>query len=72
MVFRFWPVEGKQLHPSEKLAATRRTIAGEQIESSKTALQTGLAVGTVRRAINILVKERLVQSLPGRGSFVKR
>jgi GntR family transcriptional regulator len=34
--------------------------------------QTGLAVGTVRRAINILVKEELAQTVPGRGTFVKR
>jgi GntR family transcriptional regulator len=34
--------------------------------------QTGLAVGTVRRAIDILVKEGLVQTVPGRGTFVTR
>jgi DNA-binding GntR family transcriptional regulator len=27
-------------------------------------------VGTVRRAINILVKEGLVETVPGRGTFV--
>jgi GntR family transcriptional regulator len=32
----------------------------------------GLAVGTVRRAIDILVKEGLVQTVPGRGTFVRR
>jgi hypothetical protein len=31
-----------------------------------------LAVGTVRRGIDILVKEGLVQTVPGRGIFVKR
>jgi hypothetical protein len=34
--------------------------------------QTGLAVGTVRRAIDILAKEGLVQTVPGRGTFVTR
>ena len=32
--------------------------------------QTGLAVGTVRRAIDILARERLVRTVPGRGTFV--
>jgi DNA-binding GntR family transcriptional regulator len=32
--------------------------------------ETELAVGTVRRAINILVKEGLVETVPGRGTFV--
>lgn len=49
----------------------------EQIESGKISGQlpsitdltaeTGLAVGTVRRAINILVKEGLVQTVPAGG-----
>jgi DNA-binding GntR family transcriptional regulator len=34
--------------------------------------QTGLAVGTVRRAIDILAQEHLVQTVPGRGTFVTR
>jgi hypothetical protein len=33
--------------------------------------ETGLAVGTVRRTINILVKEGLAQTVPGRGTFVR-
>jgi GntR family transcriptional regulator len=32
--------------------------------------QTGLAVGTVRRAIDILAREQLVRTVPGRGTFV--
>jgi DNA-binding GntR family transcriptional regulator len=65
-------------HPYQQLARQLR----EQIETGKitsqlpsiTVLteQTGLAVGTVRRAINILVKEGLAQTGPGRGTFVKR
>lgn len=65
-------------HPYQQRARQLR----EQIESGKITshlpsitdltAQTGLAVGTVRRAINILVKEGLVQTVPGRGTFVKR
>jgi len=65
-------------HPYQQLARQLR----EQIESgtitsqlpSITGLtaQTGLAVGTVRRAIDILVKEGLAQAVPCRGTFVKR
>jgi len=32
--------------------------------------QTGLAVGTVRRAIGLLALEDLVRTVPGRGTFV--
>jgi DNA-binding GntR family transcriptional regulator len=32
--------------------------------------ETHLAVGTVRRAIDVLARERLVQRVPGRGTFV--
>ena len=65
-------------HPYRQVAAQLR----EQIESGRIASQlpsitdlteeTGLAVGTVRRAINILVKEGLVQTVPGRGTYVRR
>jgi GntR family transcriptional regulator len=65
-------------HPYQQLARQLR----EQIESGKIAAQlpsitdltaqTGLAVGTVRRAIDILVQEGLVQTVPGRGTFVTR
>ena len=65
-------------HPYQQLARQLR----QQIETGKIVsqlpsitdltAQTGLAVGTVRRAINILVKEELAQTVPGRGTFVKR
>jgi DNA-binding GntR family transcriptional regulator len=65
-------------HPYQQLAGQLR----EQIESGRITsqlpsitdltAQTGLAVGTVRRAINILVKEGLAQTVPGRGTLVKR
>jgi DNA-binding GntR family transcriptional regulator len=32
--------------------------------------ETGLAVGTVRRAISVLVDEGLAYTVPGRGTFV--
>jgi|HubBroStandDraft_6_1064221.scaffolds.fasta_scaffold320892_3 DNA-binding GntR family transcriptional regulator len=59
-------------HPYQQVARQLR----EQIKSGKIDSQlpsitdltaeTGLAVGTVRRAINILVNEGLVQTVPGR------
>jgi DNA-binding GntR family transcriptional regulator len=33
--------------------------------------ETGLAVGTVRRAVRLLVDEGLVYTVPGRGTFVR-
>jgi DNA-binding GntR family transcriptional regulator len=67
-----------QRTPNQQLAAQLRG----QIKSSEITFQlpsvtdltteTGLAVGTVRRAIDILVKEGAVQTVPGRGTFVRR
>ena len=34
--------------------------------------QTGLAVGTIRRAIRILVDEGIAYTVPGRGTFVAK
>ena len=34
--------------------------------------ETGLAPNTIRRAIKILIDEGLVQTIPGRGTFVIR
>ena len=65
-------------HSYHQLAARlREQIQHGQIRSrlpSITTLtaQTGLAVGTVRRAIDILVQQHLVQTVPGRGTFVAR
>jgi GntR family transcriptional regulator len=66
------------VHPYMQLATQLR----EQIERGQISSQlpsiteltahTGLAVGTVWRAIDILVKEGLVQTVPGRGTFVTR
>jgi DNA-binding GntR family transcriptional regulator len=63
-------------HPYRQLAARLR----EQIQCGKITTQmpsittltaeTGLAVGTVRRAIDLLVRQHLVQTVPGRGTFV--
>ena len=63
-------------HPYKQLAAQLRDqIERGQITSQLPSIteltsQTGLAVGTVRRAIDILVNEGLVQTVPGRGTFV--
>jgi len=44
---------------------------GPQLPSIMTLTeQTGLAVGTIRRAIGILINEGLVATAPGRGTFV--
>jgi DNA-binding GntR family transcriptional regulator len=64
------------VHPYMQLAAQlREQIEGRQITSQLPSIteltsQTGLAVGTVRRAIDMLVKEGLVRTVPGRGTFV--
>ena len=63
-------------HPYVQLAATlRQRIAAGEITSvlpSLTALmeETGLATGTIRRAVKILRDEGLVYTVPGRGTFV--
>ena len=63
-------------HPYLQLAGLLRTdIESGEITSrlpsiTKLTEETGLAVGTVRRAINILVQEGLVETVPGRGTFV--
>ena len=64
-------------HPYEQLARQLRgqigsgRIASQLPSITDLTAETGLAVGTVRRAINILVKEGLVQTVPGRGTFVR-
>jgi DNA-binding GntR family transcriptional regulator len=66
------------MHPYMQLAARlREQIERGQITSQLPSIteltgQTGLAVGTVRRAIDILVKEGLVRTVPGRGTFGTR
>ncbi len=49
-------------------------IPPEHAIPSITALvqETGLAVGTVRKAIKVLADEGLVVTVPGRGSYVTR
>jgi DNA-binding GntR family transcriptional regulator len=65
-------------HPYRQVAAQlRRQIERDQITGQLPSIteltaQTGLAVGTVRRGIDLLVKEGLVQTVPGRGTFVRR
>jgi GntR family transcriptional regulator len=80
-MLELWPMEidpHSPEHPYRQLAARLREQiqCGEitaQLPSITTlTAQTGLAVGTVRRAIDILVQERLVQTVPGRGTFVTR
>lgn len=63
-------------HPYLQLAGLLRAeIESGKITSQLPSItqlteQTRLAVGTVRRAINVLVKEGLVETVPGRGTFV--
>jgi DNA-binding GntR family transcriptional regulator len=64
------------VHPYQQLAdRLRELIASGEITNqlpsiTKLTESTLLAVGTVRRAIDILVKEGLVETVPGRGTFV--
>jgi GntR family transcriptional regulator len=58
-------------------AQLRDQIASGEIASRLPSITTltseaGLAVGTVRRAIKVLVDERLVQTVPGRGTYPPR
>ena len=63
-------------HSYLQLAARLRAqiLAGEisaRLPSlSDLTAQTGLAVGTVRRAFDVLADEHLVLTVPGRGTFV--
>jgi DNA-binding GntR family transcriptional regulator len=65
-------------HPYLQLAARlRERIRSGDITAKLPSLneltsQTGLAVGTVRRAIDVLADEQLVRKVPGRGTFVIR
>jgi GntR family transcriptional regulator len=49
-------------------------IAADEALPSITYLvqETGLAVGTVRKAVKVLADEGLVVTVPGRGSYVVR
>lgn len=64
------------VHPYRQLAdRLRAMIASGEITNqlpsiTKLTEATLLAVGTVRRGIDILVKEGLVETVPGRGTFV--
>lgn len=63
-------------HPYLQLAGMLRAqihsgeIASQLPSITQLAEETELAVGTIRRAIDILVKEGLVETVPGRGTFV--
>ena len=65
-------------HPYLQLAARLRDQIqsgeiGAQLPSlTQLTRQTGLAVGTMRRGIEVLVQERLVRKVPGRGTFIMR
>ncbi len=62
----------------EQLAAQlrERIVSGEYPPRSaipsitRLCQETGLAVGTVRKAIAVLVDEGLVSTVPGKGSYV--
>ena len=63
-------------HAYLQLAARlRERIASGEISSwlpslTQLTAETRLATGTVRRAIDVLAREHLVQTVPGRGTFV--
>lgn len=64
-------------HPYVQLARLiRERIASGDIDSVLPSImelteQTGLSVGTVRRAMKILIEENLIYTVPGRGTFVR-
>jgi len=64
------------VHPYRQVADRLREkiLSGEitnQLPSiTKLTEATDLAVGTVRRGVDILVQEGLVETVPGRGTFV--
>jgi GntR family transcriptional regulator len=70
--------QNSSVHPYLQLAASLRLqIEHGKIQSQLPSLttlvkRTGLAVGTVRRAVEVLVHEDLVETVPGRGTFVKQ
>jgi GntR family transcriptional regulator len=56
-------------------AQLRERIIFGQLKSrlpslAQLSLQSGLSVGTVRHAIDVLVRENRVRTEPGRGTFV--
>jgi DNA-binding GntR family transcriptional regulator len=63
-------------HPYLQLAAQLReqimsgAITAQVPSITTLTAQEGLAVGTVRRAIKVLAGERLVRTVPGRGTYV--
>ena len=65
-------------HPYVQVAdQLRARIISREISSLLPSImelteETGLAPNTIRRAIKILIDEGLVQTIPGRGTFVIR
>lgn len=56
-----------------KNIAERRWCPGDAIPTEQELAQSsGLAVGTVRKAVDLLVAEGLLQRFQGRGTFVRR
>ena len=64
-------------HPYVQLARLiRERVASGEIDSVLPSImelteQTGLSVGTVRRAMKVLIDENLIYTVPGRGTFVR-
>ena len=61
----------RQLADQLRAAITAGEIApGEQLPSlTRIRQETGLAVGTIRHAIDVLVEEGTAYTVPGRGTF---
>lgn len=66
--------EHPYLHLADRLRTRIRSgeIVAQLPSLTTLASETGLAVGTVRRAIDVLARERLVRTVRGRGTFVIR
>jgi DNA-binding transcriptional regulator YhcF (GntR family) len=49
-----------RMQPDDQLPSTQQLVA-----------ETGLAIGTIQKAVRLIIKEGLAYTVPGRGTFVR-